>query len=242
MIVPLFMVRDDPGSSGQDNSADPVDAAENPMNVEELSICLQVFLERSRNMIRIIFTTILSGCFLATRAFGQAPVEINAPALELKEHPKEEWINSKPLKLSDLRGKVVVLHFWTFGCINCIHNQPHYKNWHKTYAEKGVTVIGVHTPETEGERNIDSLRNSVEEKGLKYPIVLDNDKKIWDAWDNRWWPCTYLIDKHGIVRYRWDGELNWKKAKGEAIMRKKIEQLLAEPGPEEKSDRRTGEQ
>lgn len=65
---------------------------------------------------------------------------------------------------------------------------------------------------------------------MDYPIVIDNDKQIWNAWDNRWWPSTYLIDKNGYVRYRWDGELNWKSAKGEAIMRKKIEELLAEPG------------
>lgn len=186
-------------------------------------------------MSRILFTTILCGCFMTPGAFGQAPVEINAPAPELEVRPKSEWINSKPLKLSDLQGQVVVLHFWTFGCINCIHNQPHYKSWHKAYADKGVTIIGVHTPETEGERNIEALRKSVEEKGLKYPIVLDNDAKTWNTWDNRWWPCTYLIDKNGVVRYRWDGELNWKTAKGEAIMRKKIEQLLAETGPEKRT-------
>jgi hypothetical protein len=67
--------------------------------------------------------------------------------------------------------------------------------------------------------------------GLEYPIVIDNDKKTWNDWDNRWWPSTYLIDKNGYVRYRWDGELNWKGAKGEVIMRRKIEELLAEPGP-----------
>jgi hypothetical protein len=71
----------------------------------------------------------------------------------------------------------------------------------------------------------------VKENGLEYPIVIDNDNQIWNDWDNRWWPSTYLIDKNGYVRYRWDGELNWKNAKGEVIMRKKIEELLAEPGP-----------
>ncbi len=89
-------------------------------------------------------------------------------------------------------------------------------------------MIGVHTPETERERNIDNVRKSVEKNGLKYPIVFDKDGRTWKSWDNRWWPSSYLIDKQGFVRYRWDGEFNWKNAKGEAMMRKKIEQLLAE--------------
>jgi len=171
--------------------------------------------------------SVILALLLTSIAAGQVRLKGQAP--ELEERPGEEWINSEPLKLSDLRGKVVVLHFWTHGCINCVHNQPHYKAWHEKFAKKGVTLIGVHTPETEGERQIENVRKSVEEKGLKYPIVIDNDGAIWKAWDNRWWPCTYLIDKKGTVRYRWDGELNWKGAKGEAAMRKKIQELLAEP-------------
>jgi peroxiredoxin len=177
------------------------------------------------------WTAFFAGLLLTANAHGQAPAELRAEAPELEERPAEEWINSKPLKLADLRGQVVVLHFWTFGCINCIHNQPHYKSWHEKFSEKGVTIIGVHTPETDGERNINSVRKSAKDKGLKYPIVIDQDAKTWNTWGNRWWPCTYLIDKNGIVRYRWDGELNWKKTKGESMMRKKIEELLAEPDP-----------
>ena len=91
-----------------------------------------------------------------------------------------------------------------------------------------MTIIGVHTPETEGEHKIETVRRKVKDHDMKYPIVVDNAGKNWAAWDNRFWPCTYLIDKKGNVRYRWDGELNWKETKGEAIMRKKIEELLAE--------------
>lgn len=178
-----------------------------------------------------IWTSLLAGLILTSTVAGQHPVRLRAQAPELEERPADEWLNSEPLKLADLRGKVVVLHFWAFGCINCIHNQPHYKNWHEKYAGKGVTVIGVHTPETEREKDFDAVRKSAEEKGLKFPIVMDKDARTWKTWDNRWWPCTYLIDKKGIVRYRWDGELNWKNAKGEAAMRKKIEELLAEPAP-----------
>jgi peroxiredoxin len=168
---------------------------------------------------------------LVAAAVAQQPAELKTLPPELEDHPAGEWINSKPLKLSDLRGQVVVLHFWTFGCINCQHNFPALKAWQNKLSKKGVTIIGIHTPELPRERNIENVRRSVEENGLKYPIVFDKEAKIWKAWQNRWWPSTYLIDKQGFVRYRWDGEFNWKNAKGEAVMRKKIQQLLVEPTP-----------
>ena len=98
-----------------------------------------------------------------------------------------------------------------------------------------MVVIGVHTPESEGEHDVAEVAKKAKENGLEYPIVIDNDIQIWKDWGNRWWPSTYLIDKHGFVRYRWDGELNWKETKGEAIMRNKIEELLKEPGPKNTS-------
>ena len=165
----------------------------------------------------------------AGTALAQQPATFKAKAPELEERPESDWINSKPLRLSALRGEVVVLHFWTFGCINCQHNYPALKSWQQRYSKKGVTIIGVHTPETSREHQFENVRKSASQNGLKYAIVFDPDAKNWKAWDNRWWPSTYLIDKNGFVRYRWDGEFGWKKAKGEAIMRAKIEQLLAEP-------------
>ena len=89
----------------------------------------------------------------------------------------------------------------------------------------------MHTPETDGEKDVDRVREKAKENGLAYPIIIDNDKQIWNEWDNRWWPSTYLIDRNGNARYRWDGELNWKGQKGEEQMRKKIDELLNEPGP-----------
>jgi peroxiredoxin len=132
--------------------------------------------------------------------------------------------------LPKLRGQVVVLHFWTFGCINCKHNLPALRSWNQKYADKGVTIIGVHTPETAREKQTGNVRRAVEENRSMYPIVLDGDARTWKTWDNRWWPCTYLIDKNGFVRYRWD-EFNWKGETGEAVMRTKIDELLAEPAP-----------
>ena len=159
-------------------------------------------------------------------AVAQEPAAMRVPAPELRGI--SEWINSKPVELKDLKGKVVVLHFWTFGCINCVHNLPHYAKWHEDFAEKGMTVIGIHTPETAAEKKIDTVRKKVVSKEIKYAVAVDGSAKTWAAWGNLMWPCIYLIDKKGDVRYRWDGELNWKNIKGEAVMRKKIEELLAE--------------
>ncbi len=185
-----------------------------------------------RPAVTSMWLVLLSAAFFAAPRVASAqaavPALLNAKAPELPVRPDREWFNSKPLKLSDLRGRVVVLHFWTFGCINCKHNDSAYRAWHQKYSNKGVTMIGVHTPELERERDFKRLKRSIEERGLKYPVVVDQDSRTWKAWDNHWWPSIYLIDKTGTVRYRWDGELNWKGAKGKAIMEKKIDELLAE--------------
>jgi peroxiredoxin len=173
----------------------------------------------------------LVACASTANAQQPAPATFKEKAPELEERSAEEWLNSPPLKLADLRGQVVILHFWTFGCVNCKHNDFAYKAWHQKYSGKGVTMIGVHTPETNRERDLKRLKRSIEERGLKFPVVVDQDGKTWKAWSNRWWPSIYLIDKKGFARYRWDGELNWKGAKGNAIMKKKIDELLAEEIP-----------
>ncbi len=140
----------------------------------------------------------------------------------------EAWINSPPLKMADLRGKVVAFHFWASGCINCIHNLPHYAKWHDEMADKGLVVLGMHTPETQVERNIDNLRGKVDEYAIRYPVAMDHDAGNWKAWANSLWPSVYLVDKTGRVRYWWYGELNWQGAQGEQFMRQKIEELLVE--------------
>jgi peroxiredoxin len=138
------------------------------------------------------------------------------------------WINSEPLTLERLRGQVVALHFWTFGCINCIHNYPSYKHWYEEFNGKGLTIVGVHTPETEGEKVVDTIRRRARENDLLFPIAVDGQLKNWQAWSNNIWPAVYLIDKKGHVRYWWYGELNWQGAEGEAYMRSKIIELMAE--------------
>lgn len=140
----------------------------------------------------------------------------------------EAWINTSPLSLQTQRGKVVVVHFWAFGCINCVRNLPHYQAWHEKFPAKDLTIIGIHTPETATERDLEKLRLSIAERGIKYPVAFDLNGENWKAWANNLWPSVYLIDRQGQVRSWWYGELNWQGATGEAQMRERIAGLIAE--------------
>jgi thiol-disulfide isomerase/thioredoxin len=160
------------------------------------------------------------------QAGPDAPEEVRVAAPEFAKDT--QWIQSEPLTLAALRGRVVVVHFWTFGCVNCIHNYPAYKAWQERYAGKGVTIVGIHTPEFEQEADVKRVRAKAEQNGLKFPIAVDNHRRNWKNWENRYWPSIYLIDKKGQVRYRWEGELDSATTKGERLMRQKIDELLAE--------------
>jgi thiol-disulfide isomerase/thioredoxin len=133
-----------------------------------------------------------------------------------------DWINSEPLKLKDLRGRVVLIDFWTFGCFNCRNTLPFIKGWHDRYRDKGLTVVGVHSPEFDYERKVESLRREVTSLEIHYPVVSDNDYKTWDAYNVAAWPTIFLLDKQGRVRWRHVGEGNYDEA--ERI----IKELLAE--------------
>jgi thiol-disulfide isomerase/thioredoxin len=134
-----------------------------------------------------------------------------------------DWLNAAPLTLASLRGKVVLLEFWTFACGNCQNVQPHVQAWHERYAADGLVVLGVHTPELAFERDLGNVRRAVERAGLKNPIVIDADFATWDAFGNRYWPAFYFIDKRGRVRHTRFGEGDY--ARSEAVIR----ELLAEP-------------
>lgn len=138
------------------------------------------------------------------------------------------WVNSSPLTLEELRGKVVVVHFFAFGCINCIHNYPWYKKWQSELSTDDVVMIGIHTPETAVEADIEQLKRSLDEHGLTFPVAVDNNKKNWQNWSNDVWPAVYLIDREGRLRYWWYGELDWQEAGGQLVMRERIGQLIAE--------------
>ena len=149
-----------------------------------------------------------------------------APAPEFRG--VTEWINSGPLTMAKLRGKVVLVHFWTNGCYNCKNNYPHYKAWQERYAGKDVVIVGIHTPETPGERDVDRIKAQAAKHGLKFPIAVDNDRSNWNAWNNRYWPTVYVVDRQGRVRYGWEGELNYKGATGEETVRRLVDSLLLE--------------
>ena len=122
---------------------------------------------------------------------------------------------------------VVVVHFWTNGCINCIHNYPAYRSWQKQYADKDVTLIGVHTPEFAWEAPAERVRAKARENGLTFPIVLDPKNAIWSAWGTRYWPTVFLVDKRGGIRHHWEGELHLDTAEGKRFAAH-IDELLAE--------------
>jgi len=135
------------------------------------------------------------------------------------------WINSPPTNLAQLRGKVVLVHFWTFGCINCIHVQPYVKAWFDRYAADGFVVVGVHTPELSFERDIDNVREAVKGAGVRFPVAFDPNFATWNAYRNSYWPAFYFVDKVGRIRHVHFGEGDYEGS--EAV----IQELLAEPVP-----------
>jgi peptide-methionine (R)-S-oxide reductase len=132
------------------------------------------------------------------------------------------WINSEPLTLKGLRGRVVLIDFWTFGCYNCRNTLPFLKQSHERYKDKGLTIVGVHSPEFAAERQAETVRRQVASLGIKYPVVTDNDYKTWDAYKVGAWPTVVLVDKAGRVRWTHVGEGAYDEAE------KMIQTLLAE--------------
>jgi len=144
---------------------------------------------------------------------------------EIKVHAPEigrAWLNSPPLSLRDLRGRVVLVDFWDYTCVNCIRTLPYIKEWHQRYRGKGLTIIGVHAPEFSFARRADQVDRAIKEFGLEYPIVLDNEFQIWQSFSNRCWPAKYLIDKDGYIRYYHFGEGGYSETEG-AIQRLVLE-------------------
>ncbi len=134
------------------------------------------------------------------------------------------WINTEPLTMEDLRGKVVLIDFWTYTCVNCIRTFPFLRDWHQKYADDGLVIVGVHAPEFEFEKVKENVEEAAVEHDLGWPIAQDNDFKTWRAYTNRAWPSKYLVDKDGLVRYAHVGE----GAYGETEA--KIRELLWETG------------
>ena len=122
------------------------------------------------------------------------------------EFARGTWINSEALTLKSLRGRVVLVEFWTFGCYNCRNTLPFVKRWHERYGDKGLTIVGVHSPEFAEERNIDNVRREVASLGIKYPVVIDNDYETWKAFSVEAWPTIFVLDKTGRIRWMHVGD------------------------------------
>lgn len=140
----------------------------------------------------------------------------------------QEWINSEPISLKELRGKVVLVHFYAFQCHNCHANFGHYTKWHEEFSKDEVVVIGIQTPETSRERDPTAVREAAKEKGMEYPVMIDLESKNWATWANTMWPTVYVIDKNGYLRHWWQGELNWQGATGDETIHELIVSLVAE--------------
>jgi thiol-disulfide isomerase/thioredoxin len=150
----------------------------------------------------------------------QLPVKSHMPSFD----GANAWLNSEPLTPEGLRGKVVAVDFWTFTCINWLRTLPYIRAWAKTYADKGLVVIGVHTPEFGVEHDLDNVQRAVRAMGIEYPVAIDNDYGVWNAFANQYWPALYIADAEGRIRHHEFGEGGYDKS--EHVIR----QLLTDAG------------
>lgn len=179
-----------------------------------------------------LFAATVAGGTAAIATFAASPVanaastptamrvDNNATAPEFTGIDK--WLNSEPLTLQQLRGKVVLVDFWTYTCINCIHVLPYVKTWNQKYKDQGLVVVGVHTPEYPFERDTDNVRKAIKRFDITFPVAQDNRYATWNAYGNRYWPAFYLVDKKGHVVYTHFGEGDYEQTEA------KIKALLAE--------------
>lgn len=157
---------------------------------------------------------------MSAKAPGALPIEGNLPPLD----GAVQWLNSPPLTAQALKGKVVLVDFWTYSCINCLRTLPYVKAWAEKYRDQGLVVIGVHAPEFAFERDVGNVTKAMKDLGINYPVAIDNDYKIWRAFNNEYWPAHYFADAQGRIRYHHFGEGEY--AESERV----IQQLLREAG------------
>jgi cytochrome c biogenesis protein CcdA/thiol-disulfide isomerase/thioredoxin len=148
------------------------------------------------------------------------PIEGSAPSLS----GATDWLNSPPLTESGLRGKVVLVDFWTYSCINCLRALPYVEAWWNKYKDHGLVVIGVHSPEFAFEKNVDNVRSAVARLGVTYPVAIDNDYAIWRGFNNEFWPAHYFIDARGNIRHHHFGEGSYDESE------RVLQRLLVEAG------------
>lgn len=164
-------------------------------------------------------TRLLAG-LAAAAAIGSAAyagIGMTAPDIQ-----NDTWLNSRPLTIGELKGKVVMVEFWTFGCYNCRNVEPYVKAWHRKYKDHGLIVIGVHSPEFGYEKDVERVKTYLREHGIEYAVPIDNEFVTWTRYGNRYWPALYLIDKKGVIRSVRIGEGGYQETE------RLIQGLLAE--------------
>jgi len=169
-------------------------------------------------MVGLVLVVLVGGAYavfggnglLVSQESGETTIELAdiaeaEPLPVLREAPEitgiVDWINTDPVTKESLKGKVVLIDFWTYSCINCIRTLPYLTSWYEKYKDSGFILLGVHTPEFEFEKEIDNVQWAVDKWGIEYPVVLDNDYGTWQAYGNRYWPRKYLIDIDGFIVY-----------------------------------------
>lgn len=162
----------------------------------------------------------LGGLLVAGSATSQGTVQADqlpdfGPAPEFVGI--ERWFNSEPLTMQALRGRVVLIDFWTYACINCVRTLPHINRWARTYTPEGLTLVGVHTPEFPFERPARNVEGAMRRYGVEHPVAQDNRYATWKAYNNQYWPATYLIDVNGRIRYKHFGEGEYERT--ESVIR-----------------------
>ena len=205
------------------------------MRKRSLVLTIIVIVVASVTIVRIAK---LRGRTYGSRASNHAPTNASG-AITLSDFPTDTliaaakaptaaafaegaWINSDPLTIENLRGRVVLVEFWTFGCENCLNTLPTVKDWDTKYRDRGLTIVGVHSPELMSEYNLDSVRREVPALGIKYPVVTDNDHHTWNAYSVEAWPTIFVVDKQGRIRWLHVGEGTYNQTESA------IKTLLAE--------------
>ena len=168
----------------------------------------------------VVIATKVNGRMKSAGQSEQLPVEGPLPSLS----GAVEWLNSKPLTADDLKGKVVLVDFWTYSCINCLRSIPYIRAWAEKYRDHGLVVIGVHAPEFAFERNVDNVKAATSMLKIGYPVAIDNEYKIWRAFENEYWPARYFIDAQGLIRHHHFGEGEYDESE------RVIQKLLTDAG------------
>src|SRR3989344_6073607 len=201
---------------------------------------------KSMNLIKKPFVTLIVVVFVVAAIIF---IEMQKPSINFannattedknSKYPKapdfvgiDKWINSGPLKMESLKGKVVLVDFWTYTCINCIRTLPYLKDWDAKYRDNGLVIVGVHSPEFEFEKKYENVLKAVNDYQIKYPVAQDNKYGTWGAYQNRYWPHKFLIDMDGYIRYDHIGEGNYDETEMmiQTLLQERMERINKKNG------------